>query len=428
MTAVATQPAVSLYGYEAAWVADRARFKAGNWSRQTGKSFTVALEAVDDAAETGDDWVLLSRGERQSKELMAKVKMHLEAYGMAAVDLQETFFADTRTTMLVATLPNGARIMGLPANPDTARGFSANVILDEFAFHADPDKIWAAIFPTVSRGYKLRVVSTPQGPGNRFHKIMTETGDRWSHHTVDIYRAVAEGAPHDIDELRAGIDDEDIWAQEYECRFIDEASAWLSYDLIAAAYSDAIPAEIDGDDFDPAILADPVGPLYAGLDIGRRHDRTVLWIVEQIGDVFVTRAILILHRWPFRRQQELLQTIIRDHKIARVCIDATGIGAQMAEETRDTFGYRVEPVVFTAPVKEDLAVRMRRGFEDRRIRIPHDRRLRDDLHSIKKITTVAGNIRFDAQRTKEGHADRFWAGALALLAGDPGVTPEVILL
>jgi phage FluMu gp28-like protein len=45
---------------------------------------------------------------------------------------------------------NGSRIIAIPANPSTARGYSANIILDEFAYHEDPDKIWAAMFPSLT--------------------------------------------------------------------------------------------------------------------------------------------------------------------------------------------------------------------------------------------------------------------------------------
>ena len=53
---------------------------------------------------------------------------------------------------LEVAFPSGSRITALPANADTARGFSANVFLDEFAFHADSRKIWAALFPVISKG------------------------------------------------------------------------------------------------------------------------------------------------------------------------------------------------------------------------------------------------------------------------------------
>ncbi|MHC1760407.1 MAG: terminase family protein [Negativicutes bacterium] len=62
-------------------------------------------------------------------------------------------------------------MIGLPANPDTARGFSGNVVLDEFAFHRDSRKIWTALYPTITRGYKIRIISTPNGKSGKFYEL-----------------------------------------------------------------------------------------------------------------------------------------------------------------------------------------------------------------------------------------------------------------
>lgn len=424
-------PAVPLYEFQKRWLLDKSRFKIGKMSRQIGKSFIVALEVVDDAVETGDNWVLLSAGQRQSNELMLKVKMHLEAYSIAASDIEQEdfFFEDTRYTLLVITLPNGARIMGLPANPDTARGFSANVVLDEFGFHKDSDKIWKALYPTISRGHKIRIVSTPQGLGNRFHRLFT-SDNNWSKHAVDIYQAVKDGVPFDIEELKTGIDDDDAWNQEYLILFVDEASAWLTYEMIAACQDDTVNPEVMYEDFNlDAFNFEPKGPLYIGYDVGRKKDLSVLDLNELVGDVFHNRLTLILPKLKFRLQEEILWRVIRKFNVNRTCIDETGIGAQLAEETVDEFGiYRAEGVTFTNPSKNDLATRVRRIFEDRRTRIGICKKLRDDLHAVKKTTTAAGNIRFDAARTKEGHADRFWAKSLSFMASEEGATPQVILL
>jgi len=423
------EAAVPLYDFQNRWMVDKSRFKMGLMCRQIGKSFIVALEVVDDAIETGDDWVLLSAGERQSKELMQKVSMHCKAYAIAASDIQETFFEDTKYTFLIIYLPNGARIMGLPANPDTARGFSANVVLDEFAFHKDSAAIWKALFPTISRGYKLRIVTTPQGKGNKAHAIWT--GDNsFSKHFVDIYQAVKDGVPLNIEELKKGIDDEDAWNQEYLILFIDEASTLLSYELIASCQDDTVPQEILYEDFNlNAFDFEPTGSVYGGFDVGRKKDRSILWMNELLGDVHWNRLMLVFNKVKFREQKSLLCDIIRKNNLTRTCIDETGLGMQLAEDTVDEFDqYRAEAVTFTLKSKSDMAIRMLRAFEDRRIRIPVSRVLRDDLHSVKKITTVGGNVRFDSERTKEGHADRFWAGGLSLLASDEVLVPEVILL
>lgn len=44
-----TTPLELLLPYQAQWVADESRFKAGIWSRQSGKDFSTAAEAVRDA-------------------------------------------------------------------------------------------------------------------------------------------------------------------------------------------------------------------------------------------------------------------------------------------------------------------------------------------------------------------------------------------
>jgi phage FluMu gp28-like protein len=412
--------AIKLYDYQKRWVTDANRYKIGLWCRQSGKSFAIALEAVLSAVETATNWVLLSAGERQSKELMEKVKMHTEAMSLAASAIEQDFFADTVTKQLMVVLPNRARIIGLPANPDTARGFSANVILDEFAFHKDSHKIWTALYPTITRGYKLRVVSTPQGKSNQYYKLWT--GDNgYGKHFADIYTAVKEGLPVDHEALRKGLDDDEAWAQEYECQFLDETTAFLTYDLIASCESP--DASVD-------IAAWEPGPTYVGIDIGRKRDLTVIWVVQQVGDVFWTRAVIPLEKTTFPDQRDFINRLFAQIRPARVCVDYTGMGGPITEDLQQAFGTAaVEAVTFTNQTKSDLAMRTRKLAEDRRVRLPIDNAVRNDLHSVKKVVTAAGNIRFDAERTKDGHADRFWALSLALMATDTGaIKPEILNL
>ena len=208
------------------------------FARQTGKTFTTTLEIVDDcfAAEAAGKrarWVILIRGERQAREAIERASSATSkpTASPAASSRAGKTSATTEVTKLEVVFPGGSRITALPANPDTARGFSANVFLDEFAFHQDSHAIWRALFPVTRKGWRLLVTSTPNGKGNKFYELMTDDklAEVWSRHIVDIYRAVADGLPRDIDEpSRAAMNDEDAWAQEYELQWLDEASAWLS--------------------------------------------------------------------------------------------------------------------------------------------------------------------------------------------------------
>ena len=68
-------------------------------------------------------------------------------------------------------------------------------------------------------------------------------------------------------------------------------------------------------------------------------------------------------------------------------------------------------------MKEELAYPLRAAFEDRTVRIPDDQTIIASHRAIRKETTASGNVRFVAEHTESGHADDFWAHALALHAG-----------
>jgi phage FluMu gp28-like protein len=311
-------------------------------------------------------------------------------------------------------------------------------------------KIWAALFPVISAGWKLRVVSTPNGKGNKFYELMTDAGldGTWSRHTVDIYQAVADGLPRDIAELKGGLNDEDAWAQEYELQWLDEASAWISYELIDGCESDQCVLgplsastereqsktreTLSGLGFTAATMqpryvplqvvgASPThqgGACFVGVDIAARNDLFVIWVIEAVGDVYWTREIIARRRISFAEQDALLDDVFDRYRIVRCCMDQTGLGEKPVEDAQRRHGSsRVEGVIFTGPNKMILATHGKQAFEDRKIRIPMgDRDLRQDLHKLQKVTGPTGAPRFIAESDAGGHADRAWACFLALNA------------
>ncbi len=426
-----------LLPYQKKWLEDKSPMKIWLAARQTGKSFTLALEAVMEALERKRSTsLILSASERQSREVMEKVLTHLRYFCARSGEIISA--EDSREE---ARLPNGSRIISLPANPDTVRGFSGNVFLDEFAFHTNAEEIWRAMYPAVTRGFGVRGSSTPKGKQNLFHALW-DRADGFSRHCTTIHDAINNGLDIDIQRLRAGILDPESWAQEYECRFLDETTAFITYDMIAACEDEGAikefsaterqrgsAAEKQSDapagfkDCRAAALSNYSTEFYLGMDIARKNDLTVFWLWEKVGDVFWTRMVREMKNAPFAAQRDFLYALMDGSygfRVRRACLDSSGLGAQLAEEAIQGFGPSVEAVVFTGKVKEDLAVTLRRKLEERQVRIPADRNIREDFHSVRKFVTAAGNIRFDGERTKDGHADRFWAAALGLNAA---ITP-----
>lgn len=215
-----------------------------------------------------------------------------------------------------------------------------------------------------------------------------------------------------FDFVKAGCVDEESFLQEYMCVPADDDTAFLEYDLIAACEYDQYAnwQLFEGRE------------LYLGIDIGRKRDLTVLWVVERLGDVLYTRHVEALSNMPKPQQDAIIWPWIA--RCRRTCIDATGLGIGWVDDAQKRFGeYRVEGVTFTGKVKEALAYPVRGAMQDRKLRIPYDPTIRSDLRSVTKQTTAAGNIRFTAERTPDGHADRFWALALAVHAGSTPSAP-----
>jgi len=60
------------------------------------------------------------------------------------------------------------------------------------------------------------------------------------------------------------------------------------------------------------------------------------------------------------------------------------------------------------------------AFEKRNLRVPVNRAIREDLHSINRVSTPTGQITYRAPHSPDGHADRCTALALALRAAEQG--------
>ena len=404
-----------LLPWQRKWVRDSARFKIGLWSRQTGKSFSTSCEAAEDSAaqpkNSSNLWVCLSAGERQALEWMEKAKKWAEALKVTVDSYEE--IRDSANALMSRSeirFANGARIIAIPANPDTARGYSGNLVLDEFAIHEKPAEIWAAIYPSITNPLtgvkKLRIVSTPKGRGNKFADLW-EHNEKYSKHKVTIEDAVRMGLPIDIEELKAGVDDPDIWAQEYMCEFIDNTSVLLPYELIGKCESDHISD-------------DGVSPLFIGMDIGRQKDLSVIVTAAKLGDVLSIVSVDTLRKMPFADQLDILLAKGRERRVQRVCIDSTGIGAMLAEEAARKGGGKFEGVQFNVQTKGEMYALMRRKFEERSVRIPVDRELREDLHAVQRVVSTGGNVTYSAPRNADGHSDRAAALALCCRAADAG--------
>lgn len=453
--------------YQQRWIDDHARFKIAVKSARIGFSFATAYEAVEDClAHPNTTWIVLSASQAQSDEFIEfGVAKILEAMQEVCQVTGEPFVDELGTakdvTVRRADIPNGSRVIALPANPRTARGFPGNMILDEFGHHEKSYAIWAAASRQVALGHKLRILSTPNGEQGKFFDLAKEFKltdqippdpnpkrvGTWSCHFVNVDMAIAEGCPinkAELHDLYKG--DPETENQEFNCAFLQGGEAWIPLELIARAESEGASMEL------PSLaLWKPSGPLYCGIDVARDGDRTCVWLFEKIGDVFLVRLVRWIHNMPFfvpdgskelDQAHELLPYV---NLATRTAMDSTGIGLGLFEWLASKISGRVMGVNFsgtvkkekakeqsvgadTVKIKTDMAVRLKEFFEKSQLRIPRDDGIRQEIQAIKREYS-GGAITFNAPRIEiEGptaggkkkkafrHADAFWAAAMGLLA------------
>lgn len=429
--------------YQSAWIKDESRLKAMEKARQIGLSWSTAYAADERAASQGaryDEWVS-SRDDIQARLFIEDCKLWAQVMNRAAQDLGEVVIdAEKRISAYVLQLASGRRIHSMSSNPDAQAGKRGSRILDEFALHADQRKLWAIAYPGITWGGSMEVISTHRGSYSFFNQLVREARHGGNPKKISLHRVTLQDAldqgflfklqqalPDDAEQqamdeaeyfdfIKRGAADEESFDQEYMCIPADDDAKFLEYGLITACeYS-------GGTDWRRGLEGPFQGRLYAGVDIGRKKDLTVLWVVEVLGDVAYTRHVEVMERMRKSEQEKILWPWFEI--CDRVCIDSTGLGIGWTDDAQDKFGERrIEGVTFTGQVKEAMAYPLRGAMEDRKVRIPEDPLIRADLRKVQKVTTPAGNIRFVAESTPDGHADRFWALALALHATDTASGP-----
>jgi phage FluMu gp28-like protein len=445
------------------------------WSRQIGKSYTLAAWAVDRLlTRPGRLVTTLSNSKANGQELNMKVAEVCEKLGLALkgerparsdgpylgeyeqYDFSEdvTYESMSLETHITVGGRKG-RIKVLAASPRTARGFSGDLILDEFAFHENSQAIWEAAEPIISSNpdFLCRIASTPNGKHNMFYRLCNDPSvvlrkvprSEAFKQGLKIYHPKTR-QPITPDEARALAQDKRAYDQNYECQFADENMALLTYELIARAETEGVGVICQGEWSAAAIakLRAIIGPVFVGVDVGRNRDLTVITVLEKVENVFKMRAMLELENMRLPDQKRRLKIVAEHPHFRKGKVDMTGLGVGLLEFAQDDFGRtRWEGVNFsttvpvtarlvaegrkqeTAKVTEVMATEMLGEFEDNRVRIIADVDLREDLRKPERIVTATGRVSIAATRDEAGHADRFWSLALALYAARGGNTAFV---
>lgn len=194
-------------------------------SRQAGKSTVVACVAVAEALFNADALVLvIAPSLRQSAELMRKVWAFYRTVPGAPVPVSDT--------VLRLELPNGSRVVGLPGEESTIRGFSGvRLLLIDEAARVDDD-LYRSVRPMLATsGGRLVALTTPWGCRGFFYEGW-RSREAWERVKVTAHECPRIPAAF-LEEEKRNLGD--WWfRQEYLCEFSEnETSVFREEDIQA---------------------------------------------------------------------------------------------------------------------------------------------------------------------------------------------------
>jgi phage FluMu gp28-like protein len=413
-----------------------------NKARQIGFSTVIAAEGLFNACTRGSykaNYISVNQKEAEDKIEIARSLYHSIDDSLKERGLKPVLWNDATETLGFHGPPHTSLLISQPASA-AVRGGKKDIYFDEAAHVRDFKKLYQAAMPAIIRGEgRITVVSTPMDESGLFYDIATDEVNyaNYSRHVVPWWEApvmVKEGYLEEAIALapvmttderikRYGTDKiitlydgfgEDLmgFQTEFECKFVDEMAAFLTWDLVISA-----TPSVDDDDYEffKGDIPDgwePQGSISLGVDLAKERDESVFTLVEAIEDP-ETEEVHRYVRWisttqrPYKEQWEYLEKIIKRVKPSRISIDKTGVGNTIIEQLTHLPG--IEGVIFTQAKKEFWATKFKGDLQVGTVHYPRHPDLLKQIHGIRRTKTEGGLYKFSGKKD-----DYFWSLMLAL--------------
>lgn len=409
--------------YQLTFREDRSRLIVCNKSRQIGMSEELAFgTAVEIATHRNRKNFFVSTNYKKSKDLVKKTKKWLKILCLMSPMLALTIIVDNKGYI---ELSNGSSVAALPCKPGSIRGETGTIRLDEADHYNNWVEIYTAVAPSIASNKNLRLIisTSPMGEDGPTYQIKHGLiGGDWSYHEIDVYRAVGDGFPVEVLDLKETYTS-DMWAQEFECAHINDGARYFSNTLIRRCFTD------------PAFWPESKHARhFMGVDVGRVSDQTSWSDLGEIDQQFyLYDRDDLLRTGPqleMPEQYNMLSTLIDDHLYGyeTIGIDATGEGRGLAQFLKAKYGAgTVYDVTQNLGWLQVWIPELKRDMERGRIHLPNDSRLLNGFGKIKRVNLPGGGVTFKAKRTSNDHADAFYSllQAYAQAKVLPGVIQDI---
>jgi len=339
----------------------------------------------------------------------------------------------TRTTIrLKPSL--GGKLVALPCSPDKLRGFHPDWVFCDEASIVPSEMITSEIMPMLTKPNCHFVMSgTPKSFDHALRRAFLDR-ERYSVHHYPSYTSPLVSKER-LDEWKLDMTKEE-WTREVEAKWTELTNVFFPMDLIIGCVDPEL-----GDPDSPNRYFDDLekisrdllrGSFYAGLDVGKRIDHSVLAVVQKING---KRRLVYKHQFPLETSYaDVIGHVARAEQIfhfASTCVDKTGVGDVIVDEMEEIGLGNVKGLVLTDRWKEEIFTYLKLLMEQKNLGI-----LSDDAELIAQINeqrweylqpkTAREMVHLKFWHPARRHDDQLFALALACYASKE-IEPALII-
>jgi len=298
------------------------------------------------------------------------------------------------------------------------------VYADEFNFIANDEELYDAILFTLgTTNGKFICTSTPWSTDSIFYRIFYDEAYSDFARSHITYEQEPNGPlkREILEKIKRQLEGNPWrWRREMLAEWAEDESVWLSQALITSC----IDHELEYCRFEDYAK----GELYAGLDLGKYRDFSVLSVVE-VEDSSI--KLIHLHQFPLKTPYASVIGYVKTlcdrwNRINKVLVDMSGVGDYIVEDMVNAGISRTEGVKFTVETKQKMAQWLKQCMVEERLKIPYDSDLIAELNIERFELTKDGKIKFS--HPEGTHDDRFWSLALSVYAAREPPRKEPVII
>jgi hypothetical protein len=384
-------------------------------------------------------WLLFSRPKNESLIISSTQRQSMIMFDycldvvMANPLLREMVERRTRTIIKLRP-PLGGKLVALPCSPDKLRGYHPNFVFIDEASIVPSEMITSEIMMMLTKPDTCLVMSgTPMAFDHVFRRAFLDT-KRYSVHHYPSYSSPLVSQKQ-LDEWKEVMTREE-WEREVEAIWTESTHTFFPIDLIVACIDPSL-----GDADSPSAYMEDIeniraeqlrGPYYAGLDLGKQVDYSVLTVVQKTAN----NEVRLVHKHQFPLGTNYPDVIgyvaraVQAFNFDNLSVDKGGIGDAVVDELRRIQVRGVEGVFFTDAEKENMLNNLKLLMEKKLLKIHGDDKqliaqMNEQQCEYVQPKTAQERIHMRFWHPQNRHDDQLMSLALACRAATRAPPPGV---